>query len=161
LFHVLDRARDPQRELRPDGAVFLQARGRLELMGHLADHFEVLLRLEVFLLAELGCRAVRGRVADELSVFGRLALDRRGAPLVMPRARPAVACGGVGGHEAGEVASGIAVDTVKRFFELTSDPQAAWRFRYDRSKDEGWNLLSVAAQWANQRIHEASERAKA
>jgi protein phosphatase len=63
----------------------------------------------------------------------------------------------MGGHEAGEVASGIGVATVKRFFELAADPDATWPFRYDRTKDEGSNLLSVAAQWANQRIREAGD----
>ncbi|HZX94248.1 MAG TPA: Stp1/IreP family PP2C-type Ser/Thr phosphatase [Myxococcales bacterium] len=79
------------------------------------------------------------------------------ALLVMPDHNLAVVCDGMGGHEAGEVASGIGVATVKRFFELAGDPEATWPFRYDRSKDEGTNLLSVAAQWANQRIREAAE----
>src|SRR5436305_12871344 len=75
--------------------------------------------------------------------------------LIMPAHNLAVVCDGMGGHEAGEVASGIGVETVKRFFELANDPEATWPFRYDRTKDEGSNLLSVAAQWANQRIREA------
>ena len=75
--------------------------------------------------------------------------------LVMPEHSLAVVCDGMGGHEAGEVASGIGVETVKRFFDITRNPDATWPFRYDRSKDEGTNLLCVAAQWANQRIREA------
>ena len=81
--------------------------------------------------------------------------------LVMPEHNLAVVCDGMGGHEAGEVASGIGVATVKKFFELAANPDSTRPFRYDRSKDEGTNLLSVAAQWANQRIREAADPAAA
>jgi serine/threonine protein phosphatase PrpC len=88
---------------------------------------------------------------------GRRRDHNEDALLVLPQRNVAVVCDGMGGHAAGEVASGIAVETAKRFFELTGDPQAAWPFRYDHDKDEGTNLLSVAARWANQRIREAAE----
>ena len=88
---------------------------------------------------------------------GRKRDHNEDALLVLPEHQVAVVCDGMGGHEAGEVASGIAVETVKKFFELTSDRGATWPFRYDPDKDEGTNLLSVAAQWANQRIREAGE----
>jgi protein phosphatase len=88
---------------------------------------------------------------------GRKRDHNEDALLVLPEHRVAVVCDGMGGHEAGEVASGIGVETVKRFFELAGDLDATWPFRYDRSKDEGTNLLSVAAQWANQRIREATD----
>jgi len=88
---------------------------------------------------------------------GRKRDHNEDALLVLPDHRVAVVCDGMGGHEAGEVASGIGVETVRKFFELATDPDATWPFRYDRTKDEGTNLLSVAAQWANQRIREAGE----
>ncbi len=86
---------------------------------------------------------------------GRKRDHNEDALLVLPEHSLAVVCDGMGGHEAGEVASGIGVETVKRFFEIAFDPEATWPFRYDRTKEEAANLLSVAAQWANQRIREA------
>ena len=88
---------------------------------------------------------------------GRKREHNEDALLLMPERSLEVVCDGMGGHEAGEVASGIGVETVKKFFELASDPSATWPFRYDRNLDEQANLLSVAAQWANQRIREAGE----
>src|SRR2546427_2695317 len=90
---------------------------------------------------------------------GRKRDHNEDALLVLPEHNVAVVCDGMGGHEAGEIASSIGVETVKRFFELAGDAEATWPFRYDRSKDEGTNLLSVAAQWANQRIREAADPA--
>jgi serine/threonine protein phosphatase PrpC len=88
---------------------------------------------------------------------GRRRDHNEDALLVLPEHALEVVCDGMGGHEAGEVASGIGVETVKTFFELTRDPDATWPFRYDRTLDEPSNLLSVAVQWANQRIREAGE----
>ena len=88
---------------------------------------------------------------------GRKRDHNEDALLLLPEHNVAVVCDGMGGHEAGEVASGIGVETVKRFFEIAGDPDATWPFRYDRTKDEGTNLLVVAAQWANQRIREAAD----
>ena len=88
---------------------------------------------------------------------GRKRDHNEDAFLLAPQFQLAVVCDGMGGHQAGEVASGIAVETVRSFFELAQDPEATWPFGYDRSKDEATNLLNVAAQWANQRIREAGE----
>ena len=88
---------------------------------------------------------------------GRKRDHNEDALLVMPEHNVAVVCDGMGGHEAGEVASGIGVETIKRFFELSKDPNATWPFRYDKERDEQSNLLNVAVQWANQRIREEGE----
>src|SRR5947208_9008411 len=72
---------------------------------------------------------------------GRKRDHNEDALLVLPDQNVAVVCDGMGGHEAGEVASGIGVETMKRFFEIAGDPDATWPFRYDRSKDEGTKLM--------------------
>ncbi len=87
---------------------------------------------------------------------GRKRDHNEDALLLMPERGMAAVCDGMGGHEAGEVASGIAVETIKRFFEIAQDPDATWPFRFDKELDEAANLLTVAAQWSNQRIREAA-----
>ena len=87
---------------------------------------------------------------------GRKRDHNEDALVLLPEHDAAVVCDGMGGHEAGEVASGIAVDTVKRFFAMAADADATWPIRFDKELDEASNLLTVAAQWSNQRIREAA-----
>ncbi|MBS2024147.1 MAG: Stp1/IreP family PP2C-type Ser/Thr phosphatase [Deltaproteobacteria bacterium] len=87
---------------------------------------------------------------------GRKRDHNEDSPLVLPERNLVCVCDGMGGHSAGEVASGIGVETIKRFFEIAEDHNATWPFRYDRNMDEASNKVAVAAQWANQRIREAA-----
>jgi protein phosphatase len=88
---------------------------------------------------------------------GRKRDHNEDAYLILPDHNLAVVCDGMGGHEAGEVASNLAVETVGRFFELAKDAKATWPFRYDKGLDESSNRLAVSALWANQRIREQGE----
>src|SRR3989442_12105012 len=65
----------------------------------------------------------------------------------------------MGGHAAGEVASGIAVREMKEFFELTGkDPEATWPFKDDRSRSYDENRLVTAIKLCNARIMEVAEQ---
>jgi len=88
---------------------------------------------------------------------GRKRDHNEDALLVLPEHDLAVVCDGMGGHEAGEVASGIGVDTIKKFFEIAKDTNATWPFPFNKKLDEAGNLLVVGVQWANQRIREVGE----
>ena len=78
--------------------------------------------------------------------------------LVFPEQNLFAVFDGMGGHAAGEVASGIAVREMKEFFELTGkDPEATWPFKDDRAKNYDENRLVTSIKLANARIMEASE----
>ncbi len=65
---------------------------------------------------------------------------------------------GMGGHAAGEVASGIAVQEMREFFEVTGgNPEATWPFKEDREKSYEENRLVTAIKLINQRILDAAE----
>src|ERR1700694_3149147 len=78
--------------------------------------------------------------------------------LVFPAQNLFAVFDGMGGHAAGEVASGIAVREMKEFFDLTGkDPEATWPFKDDRGKNYDENRLVTAIKLCNARIIETSE----
>lgn len=67
---------------------------------------------------------------------------------------------GMGGHNSGEVASMLAVETVAGFFDETQgDDDVTWPFRPDRGVTYHANRLTTAVKLANLRIHETAARA--
>ena len=79
--------------------------------------------------------------------------------LVFPEQNLFAVFDGMGGHAAGEVASGIAVREMKEFFELTGkDPEATWPFKDDRARSYDENRLVTAIKLCNARIIEVSEQ---
>lgn len=70
-----------------------------------------------------------------------------------------VVADGMGGHASGEVASKMAIDTIKEFFEKTADdPERTWPYKLDRSKGYEENRLITAIKLANLRIYEFAQR---
>src|SRR5262245_64018130 len=64
---------------------------------------------------------------------------------------------GMGGHNAGEVAAALAIDTVEGFFtSFHSDPRQVWPYPVDRALSLAANLLRVGIKVANDKIREAA-----
>ncbi len=66
---------------------------------------------------------------------------------------------GMGGHASGEVASQMAVESLKEFFAATQqDPERTWPYKMDRSKGYEENRLITGIKLANLRIYESAQR---
>jgi protein phosphatase len=66
---------------------------------------------------------------------------------------------GMGGHASGEVASKLAIETLRDFFLSTAqDPEATWPYKMDKSRGYEENRLITGIKLANLRIHEHQQR---
>ncbi len=63
---------------------------------------------------------------------------------------------GMGGHNSGEVASAMAAESVKAFFEATEKEDATWPFPIDPNLSLLENRLSAAIKMANKSIYDRS-----
>src|SRR5262245_4501024 len=64
---------------------------------------------------------------------------------------------GMGGHNAGEVAAAMAIDTVEGFFTtFHADPRQVWPYGVDRALSLAANLLRVGIKVANDKIRESA-----
>ena len=70
-----------------------------------------------------------------------------------------VVADGMGGHNAGEVASRMAIDAVVDFIRATRDSrEMTWPFPFDPSQSMAVNRMSVALRIANRKVHAAGEQ---
>ena len=77
--------------------------------------------------------------------------------LLLPEGGLFVVADGMGGHASGEVASRIAVDTLKSFFEETGeDEEITWPYKPDRELSADENRLVCGVKLANRNIFETA-----
>lgn len=65
---------------------------------------------------------------------------------------------GMGGHASGEIASQLAIETIKNFFTATGeDPDATWPYKMDKTRKYEENRLITGVKLANLRIFESAQ----
>ena len=70
-----------------------------------------------------------------------------------------VVADGMGGHKAGEVASALALDSMRAFMtRVSEDHDHTWPFGLERTLDRNGNRLRTAVKLANRRVFRESER---
>ena len=66
---------------------------------------------------------------------------------------------GMGGHASGEVASQMAIETVREFFKATNDdPESTWPYKMDKARGYEENRLITGIKLANLRIFEGAQK---
>jgi protein phosphatase len=102
--------------------------------------------------------------AHGLSHPGRQRPENEDAFGSFPDARLFIVADGMGGHNAGEVASAMAVEGVERFFRAYhADPRQAWPHEVDRALSLAANLLRCGIKVTNDKIRAeaAADRSRA
>jgi protein phosphatase len=89
---------------------------------------------------------------------GRVRPGNEDSMLVDPGIGLFAVADGMGGHNAGEVASGLALQTIHAFVTRSGeDPDHTWPFGIDSSLDFDGNRLRTAIKLANRQVHLESE----
>jgi protein phosphatase len=90
-----------------------------------------------------------------LSDVGRQRDHNEDSFLVDLDAKLFVVADGMGGHAAGEVASGMAVQSIVEFISRTDQEEATWPLPFDPRLQRSTNRLVAALQIANKRVLDA------
>ena len=90
---------------------------------------------------------------------GRVRRQNEDAMLLEPELGLFAVADGMGGHNAGEVASALAIETLRSFVERSRhDPDHTWPFGIESSLDFNGNRLRTGIKLANRRVFRESER---
>jgi protein phosphatase len=78
--------------------------------------------------------------------------------LAVPEQGVFAVCDGMGGHASGEVASKLACEEIRNFFEMTArDRDCTWPFKLDKTSTYDENRIAVAVKLANRTVIERSK----
>lgn len=80
--------------------------------------------------------------------------------LVFPEFRFAAVADGMGGHLSGDIASSLAISTLKDFYRHTVGPDRTWPFPYDNDLTEEENCVVVGVRLANQHVFGRARRSQ-
>ncbi len=72
-----------------------------------------------------------------------------------------VVCDGMGGHQAGEVASNLAVEVITRFVGRSEDGELTWPFGFDPRRSYDANRLRTAVKLANRAVFKHADAGEA
>ncbi len=90
---------------------------------------------------------------------GRVRSGNEDSHVIVPTLGLATMADGMGGHNAGEIAARIAVDTVASFVRSSGyDSSITWPFGFDTTLSFGANQITSAIRLANRKIHDHSRR---
>ncbi len=72
--------------------------------------------------------------------------------LLYSKHRFAAVADGMGGHLSGDVASSVAIATMRRFYEQMVDEKRSWPLPYDAELSHEENCMVVGVRWANSKV---------
>jgi protein phosphatase len=98
---------------------------------------------------------------EGLTDVGREREHNEDAFLVMAEYDLAIVADGMGGHNAGDVASSMAIDRISTFFKHTESEDSTWPFHFDTNLSYEENRLIGGIQVANKSIYHQSSQPSA
>lgn len=100
-------------------------------------------------------------IASGMTDVGRLRDNNEDSYAVLAEHDLYLVADGMGGSQAGEVASRLATSSIADFFDTTSKEDATWPFQFDTTLSEEENRLVAGIHVANRRIFEQGQRSAA